>query len=125
MRRNGIHRGRALLVGGRPDLRRTISHYLQLHGMEVVEAGTVREAEGCLEDPGGFDLLVAELVTAENSGWSDWKRLVTRNAGISLLLHGERIDEWDRTKGHLGRAATFIGQPFTLSDFHWVLQQMS
>ncbi|HNX31293.1 MAG TPA: hypothetical protein PKM35_06775 [Holophaga sp.] len=124
MKRNGNHRGRALLVGSEAELRRTISRYLQLHGLEVVEAGTLQEAEGCLADTGDFDLLVTELMTAENEGWPEWKRVVSWNPRISLLLHGTHVDEWDRTRGKIGRNAIFIGRPFSLSDFHWVLQQV-
>jgi DNA-binding NtrC family response regulator len=124
MKRNGIKRGRALLVDSEQDIRRTISRYLQLHGMDVVEVDTLREAEGCLSGPEDFDLLVAELMTPEHSEWSEWKALVNRDEHISLLIHGKHIDDWNEISHEIGRSAGFIGKPFSLSDFHWALHQL-
>ena len=58
MKRNGTQRGRALLVDSEVSARQTISRYLQLHGMDVVEVDTLREAAGCLSGQEEFDLLV-------------------------------------------------------------------
>ena len=38
MKAGGSRQRRALLVNGELDVRKTISRYLQLHGMHVVEA---------------------------------------------------------------------------------------
>jgi DNA-binding NtrC family response regulator len=124
MKRNGTQRGRALLVDSEMSARQTISRYLQLHGMDVVEVDTLREAAGCLSGREEFDLLVTALVNPGHSEWSDWKSLVTRDAQVSLLIHGNHIDDWNEIRGQLGRDAGFIGKPFTLSDFHWALQQL-
>ena len=62
MKRYGTKRGRALLVDSELDIRRTISRYLQLHGMDVVEVNTLHEATGRLAGPEDFDLLVADKV---------------------------------------------------------------
>jgi len=124
MQRHETHRRRALLVASEVEVRRTISRYLQLHGMDVVEVGTLHEAKGCLAGSDGFDLLVTELMTKEQAEWLEWKSLVTQNPEISLLIHGRHLDEWNRTRGEIGRTAGFIGKPFTLYDFHWVLQQL-
>jgi DNA-binding NtrC family response regulator len=124
MKRNGAQRGRALLVDSELGIRRTISRYLQLHGMDVVEVDTLDEAENRLAGRGEFDLLVAELKTPDHAEWQAWKCLVTRDAAVSLLLHGRHIDDWNAISTEIGRKAGFIGKPFTLSDFHWALQQL-
>ena len=124
MKRSGTKNGRALLVDGERDIRRTLSRYLQLHGMDVVEADTLDEASRQLSAQEDFDLLVTELKTPEHADWDQWKSLVTRNAEISVLIHGGHVDEWDAIRGKLGRTASFIGNPFTLSDFHWAIHQL-
>lgn len=124
MKRHGTKRGRALLVDSELDIRRTISRYLQLHGMDVVEVDTLHEATGRLSSPEDFDLLVTELMTPEHAEWQEWKNMVTRDAEVSLLVHGRHIDEWNAVSGEIGRSAGFLGNPFTLSDFHWALQQV-
>ncbi len=124
MQRNGIQRVRALLVDSERDIRSTISRYLQLHGMDVVEVDTVHEAERRLSGKGEFDLLVTELITPERAEWVEWKNLVTRDADVSLLIHGRHIDDWNEVSGEIGRNAGFIRKPFTLYDFHWALQQL-
>ena len=124
MKRYGTKRGRALLVDSELDIRRTISRYLQLHGMDVVEVNTLHEATGRLAGPEDFDLLVAELMTPEHADWHEWKDMVTRDTDVSLLIHGKHIDEWNEIRGEIGRSAGFIGKPFSLSDFHWALHQL-
>lgn len=124
MKRSGTNRRRALLVDSELDIRRTISRYLQLHGMDVVEVDTLHEATGRLSDSEGFDLLVTELVMPEQAHWSEWKRMVTSHDSVSLLVHGQHLDDWNEVSGELGRQAGFIGKPFTLSDFHWALHQL-
>jgi DNA-binding NtrC family response regulator len=124
MKRYGTKRGRALLVDSELDIRRTISRYLQLHGMDVVEVNTLREATGRLSGPEGFDLLVTELMTPEHADWHEWKNMVTQDGDVSLLIHGKHIDEWNEISGEIGRSAGFIGKPFSLSDFHWALHQL-
>ncbi len=124
MQRSGTQRGRALLVDSEQGLRGTISRYLQLHGMEVVEVDTLHEAAGQLAEDRGFDLLVTELVRPGQAEWPAWKSLVTRDAKLSLLVHGRHLDDWNEIRGEIGRRAGFIGNPFTLSDFHWALQQL-
>ena len=124
MKRKGTQRGRALLVDSEQSVRSMISRYLQLHGMDVVEVDTLHEAEGRLAGKGEFDLLVTELMTPEHADWTEWKRLVTNDADVSLLIHGRHIDDWNAISREIGRSAGFIGKPFTLSDFHWALQQL-
>ncbi len=124
MKRSGTKRGRALLVDSELDVRRTISRYLQLHGMDVVEVNSLDEATGKLAGPETFDLLVAELMTPEHEDWHEWQKMVTRDAKISLLIHGKHMDEWKEVSGKIGRSAGFIGKPFSLSDFHWALHQL-
>jgi CheY-like chemotaxis protein len=124
MIRRGSSRRRALLVDSELDVRCTISRYLQLHGMDVVEVDTLHEATGRLAETEGFDLLVMELVKPGHSHWSEWKRLVTSHGAISLLIHGQHMDEWNEIREEVGRHAGFIGKPFTLSDFHWALHQL-
>ena len=124
MKRNGIQKGRALLVDSELDVRRTISRYLQLHGMDVVEVDTFHEAKGRLAGKGEFDLLVTELMTPEHAEWHEWKSMLTHDEDVSLLIHGRHIDEWNEIRDAVGRTAGFIGKPFTLSDFHWALHQL-
>lgn len=124
MKRNGTQKGRALLVDSEQGVRRTISHFLQLHGMDVVEVDSLQEAKGRLSDQGDFDLMVAELRTPAHAEWHEWKSLVTHAAEISLLIHGTHHDDWIEIRDEIGRTAAFIGQPFTLSDFHWALYQL-
>ncbi len=124
MKRYGTKRGRALLVDSELDIRRTISRYLQLHGMDVVEVNTLREAEGRLTGAEDFDLLVTELMTPQQADWNEWKELVNRDAKVSLLIHGSHADDWNEISGAIGRSAGFIGKPFSLSDFHWALHQL-
>lgn len=124
MQRNGNQKRRALLVDSELDVRRTISRYLQLHGMDVVEVDTFGEAKGCLAGEREFDLLVTELMTPEHAEWHEWKSMVTHDVEVSLLIHGRHIDEWNEISGEIGRSAGFIGKPFTLSDFHWALHQL-
>lgn len=124
MKRIGTRRQRALLVDSELDVRRTISRYLQLHGMDVVEVDTLHEAAGRLSENEGFDLLVTELVMPEHAHWSEWKRMVTSHDAVSLLVHGRHVDDWNEVSGEIGRPAGFIGKPFTLSDFHWALHQL-
>ena len=123
MMRKGTQRRRALLIDSEPDTRSVLSRYLQLHGMDVVEAETLRDAQGHLSG-GAFDLMVAELATPEQADWSEWKGLVTRHRDVSLLVHGKHPGEWSRISIELGRRASFLGRPFSLSDFHWALHQL-
>jgi DNA-binding NtrC family response regulator len=122
--RIGEKRRRALLVDSESDIRRTISRYLQLHGMDVVEVDTLLEADGQLIGNGAFDLLVTELVTSSQAHWHEWRRMVTRETVVSLLIHGPHIDEWNEVSAAIGRSAGFLGKPFTFSDFHWALHQL-
>ena len=124
MKRDGAQRGRALLVDSELGIRGMISRYLQLHGMDVVEVATFDEAESRLSGSGNFDLLVAELRTPDHAEWQEWKCLVTRYTNMSLLIHGKHNDDWNEVSAEIGRKAGFIGKPFTLSDFHWALQQV-
>jgi DNA-binding response OmpR family regulator len=124
MKRNGVQRGRALLVDGELSIRRTISRYLQLHGMDVVEVDTLHEAKGCLSGIQKFDLLVTELMTPAQAEWHEWKSLLTHDVDVSLLIHGRHSDEWKEICRQIGRSAGFLGKPFTLSDFHWALHQL-
>lgn len=124
MQRNGTQRVHALLVDSQLDGCRTISRYLQLHGMEVVEVDTLHEAQGCLSGQGEFDLLVTELITPKQAEWHEWKNLVMHDVDVSLLIYGRHLDDWNKISGVIGRTAGFIGKPFTLSDFHWALQQL-
>lgn len=124
MKRSGTSRRRALLVDSELDIRRTISRYLQLHGMDVVEVDTLHEATGRLSESGSFDLLVTELVMPEQAHFPEWKRMVTSQDSVSLLVHGQHVDDWNEVSAELGRQAGFIGKPFTLSDFHWALHQL-
>jgi DNA-binding NtrC family response regulator len=124
MQRNGTKRARALLVDSEPGIRSTIARYLQLHGMDVVEVDTLQEAETRLAGERGFDLLVTGLVAPGQADWQEWKSLVTQDADVSLLIHGNHLDDWNEISGEIGRGASFIGKPFTLSDFHWALQQL-
>lgn len=124
MKRSGTQRGRALLVDGERDLRRTIARYLQLHGLDVVEVDTLREADGHLARSGEFDLLITELMTPKEAAWPEWRRVVTRDANVSLLVHGRHMDDWNEISGMVGPKAGFLGKPFTLSDFHWALHQL-
>jgi len=113
-----------LLVDSELDIRRTISRYLQLHGIDVVEVDTFHEANGRLAGSEGFDLLVTELVKPSHAHWSEWKHMVTSHDATSLLVHGRHLDDWNEVSGEIGREAGFIGKPFTLSDFHWALHQL-
>jgi DNA-binding NtrC family response regulator len=124
MQRNGTKRARALLVDSEPGIRRTIARYLQLHGMDVVEVDTLQEAAGHLVGKGEFDLLVTGLVGPGQAEWREWQNLVTQDTEVSLLVHGNHQDDWNEISGEIGRSAGFIGKPFTLSDFHWALQQL-
>ena len=124
MKRNGSKRGRALLVNSELDVRRTITRFLQLHGMDVVHVDSLHEATGRLSTQGEFDLLVTEIVTPEHADWHEWKRMVTHAMDVSLLVHGNHAAEWDDISHRIGRSAGFVGKPFTLSDFHWALNQL-
>lgn len=124
MKRDGTNRKRALLIDSELEIRRTITRYLQLHGMDVEEVGTLREATGRLSDGAGFDLLVAEMLTPQHADWTEWKRMIAHDSPFSLLIHGRHFDEWNEISGRIGRKAGFIGHAFTLSDFHWALHQL-
>lgn len=123
MKHKGLRRQRALLIDSEPDTRGMLSRYLQLHGMDVVEAGSLGEARQQLSG-GAFDLMVAELTTPEQAEWSEWQGLLAGHREVSLLVHGGGSSEWPRISGMLGRRAGFLGRPFSLSEFHHALHQL-
>ena len=124
MKTGGSRQRRALLVNGELDVRKTISRYLQLHGMHVIETDSLHEAYGQLEAAGSFDLMVTELKTPDHAEWNEWRSLVTKDADMPVLIHGRRMYEWEEVQGKLGRKVNFIGNAFTFSDFHWALKQI-
>jgi DNA-binding NtrC family response regulator len=120
----GYEKRHALLVDSDRDLRLTISRYLQLHGVDVVEVDSIREAQAHLSGEKNFDLLVTALVTPKHAHWREWKTMLASRSNLSLLLHGHRLEDWRNVSNEIGRQAGFIPRPFTLSDFHWALHQV-
>ena len=64
---------RALLAGCELDVRQTLSRYLKLHGLDVVEVDSLQEALKHLDEDESFNILVTETGTPKHIQVYEWK----------------------------------------------------
>jgi CheY-like chemotaxis protein len=73
MKHDGTQKKRALLAGCELDVRQTLSRYLQLHGLDVVEVDSLQEAMKHLYDGENFNILVTEVGSPKQIQGYEWK----------------------------------------------------
>lgn len=115
---------RVLLVDDEVPLRQALAEMLTFDGIDVVEAGSAREAERLFE-PRAFDVVVTDLRLPDESGIEMLGRLRRADPAFAAVVttgYGS-FDDAVAAIGH--RVSAFLTKPFSLADLAAAIREAS
>lgn len=86
MKHDDTQKKRALLAGCELDVRQTLSRYLKLHGLDVVEVDSLQEALKHLYEDESFNILVTEMGTPKHIQGYEWKTTFASESDGTLQI---------------------------------------
>lgn len=107
-------KGRVLVVDDEAAIRRLYGRWLSAIGFEVVEAaGGLDAVERYAHDPGGFDLVILDMIMPDLSGFHTFELLRKADPDARVLLcSGYKVDRQAAIILEAG-AVGFLQKPFT------------
>lgn len=103
--------GRVLVVEDVPEMAELVRTYLQIEGLEAVEAGSAEEAEPLIEK-GGFDLVVLDLNLPGMDGFEFLQRL-RRTSTVPVMIVSARDEDEDVVSALGIGADEYLTKPFS------------
>jgi CheY-like chemotaxis protein len=86
MKHDSKPKQRALLAGCELDVRQTLSRYLKLHGLDVVEVDSLQEALKHLSGDDSFNILVTEMGTPKHIQGYEWRTTFASESDGTLQI---------------------------------------
>jgi DNA-binding response OmpR family regulator len=103
--------GRVLIVEDVPEMSELVRTYLQLEGLEAVEASSAEAAEGLI-GKGGFDLVVLDLNLPGMDGFEFLQRL-RKTSAVPVMIVSARDEDEDVVSALGIGADEYITKPFS------------
>jgi DNA-binding response OmpR family regulator len=103
--------GRVLIVEDVPEMSELVRTYLQVEGLEAVEAGSAEEAESLIGE-GGFDLVVLDLNLPGMDGFEFLQRL-RKTSTVPVMIVSARDEDEDVVSALGIGADEYLTKPFS------------
>jgi len=105
-----------LLLEDEESIRKFIVINLRREGYEVLEAGTVKEAESILDSGQELDIAILDVMLPDGSGMDVCHNLRRTNKNIGIIMLTAKAEEEDKVKGLESGADDYVTKPFSPAE---------
>ncbi|MBU0991665.1 MAG: response regulator [Proteobacteria bacterium] len=106
-----------LVVEDQPDVMALTSETLKIHGYQIIQATSAKEAMSCIERMGTkIHLVLTDVVMPGMNGIALAKELSTRNHSVKIIFMSGYADDIDDKKMVLEPGKNYIQKPFSAKN---------